>query len=188
MSRVSIASVVSTIPFASFWSSPWAAPLRESCVWLQRQAAPVVPPTPDRLVPDWLRPLCFQREIGRTIRARLANARRDARYAATLYAYASQPTWGAEDWRPYGRGVLRSWSKERLLEHFQMELERLLRIMQTPPALLGEAVWTHSALGTCEHLAQLYQEFRRRYGARRTRRFMCKVLTGYAWWFPAEEA
>ncbi len=186
MSVVSSASIASTIPFVSFWSSPWAAPLRASCVWLTRVPAPVVPPTPDRLAPGWLRPLWVQREVGRAIRARLANMRQYASYTATLYAYASLPTWGAEDWRPYGRGVLASWSDERLLEHFQMEVERLLRIMQAPPALLGAEVWTRCALGTCEHLAQLYQQFRRRYGARRTRRFVRKFLITYVWWTPAE--
>ena len=69
-----------------------------------------------------------------------------------------------------------------MLELFQIEMERLLRIIQAPPALLGEAVWTRAALGTCEHLAQLYHEFRRRYNARGIRVCVQQILRAYVTW------
>ena len=63
----------------------------------------------------------------------------------------------------------------------------MLRILQAPPALLGEVVWTRAALGACEHLAQLYHEFRRRYGARAVRRFVRRALVEYIYWEPPRE-
>ncbi len=180
-------SFASTVAFQSFWSQSWSSPLRAACVWLKRVPAPVVPPIPDRLAPGWLRPLCFQREVARAVQARIDWMRRNPDQSAMLYTLDSLPCWSCEDWTPYGRGVLRTWSDEWLLEHFQMEVERLLRVVQAPPRLLGEEVWTHVALGTCEHLAQLYKEFRRRYGARAVRRFVRDVLNLYVCWVPREE-
>ena len=59
------------------------------------------------------------------------------------------------------------------------EVERLLRLIQTPPALLGEVIWARSALGICEHLAQVYGELRRRYGARGVRVAVQQLLCAY---------
>ncbi|HEY7357216.1 MAG TPA: hypothetical protein VH590_12140, partial [Ktedonobacterales bacterium] len=134
-------------PFQSFWSSPWAASLRAACVWLKREPAPVVPATPDSLAPGWIRPLCLQRQIGKAIAARLAWMRQHPDQAAFLFPETSIPGWTRFFWTPYERRALRSWSDEWLLFHFQLEVERLLRIMQTPPALIGEEDWTLAALG-----------------------------------------
>ncbi|HEU5370083.1 MAG TPA: hypothetical protein VFU69_16550 [Ktedonobacterales bacterium] len=169
-------------PFQSFWSSPWAASLRAACVWLKREPAPVVPDTPDSLAPGWIRPLCLQRQIGKAIAARIAWMRAHPDQAAFLYPEDSIPGWTRFFWTPYQRQALRSWSDEWLLFHFQLEVERLLRIMQTPPALIGEEDWTLAALGACGHLAQVYHEFTRRYWVRRVRSFVGDVLHAYVTW------
>ena len=175
-------SFASTVPFTSFWSQSWSVPLRAACVWLRRTPPPVVPFTPNRLAPGWLRPLCLQREVGQAVGARLTWMRAHPDQAGYLYPTDSIPCWSRDAWIPYERGALRVWTDEWLLVLFQMEVERLLRIVQTPPALLGEEVWTRAALGACEHLAQLYREFRRRYQARPVRLFVRRVLRAYVCW------
>jgi hypothetical protein len=120
---------------------------------------PVVPATSDALAPSWIRPLCVQREIGKTIAARLARMRAHPDASAYLAYDYTIPLWTQAGWTPYTASALRTWSDEWLLLHFQIEAERLLRILQTPPALLGEEVWTRAALGACEHLAQIYHAF-----------------------------
>ena len=172
-------SFASTVPFASFWLSSWSAPLRSACVWFKRQPAPVVPATPAALAPGWLRPLCLQRMIGQAVFDRLAWLRAHPDQAASLFVTESMPGWDWGDWIPYDSRNLRQCSDELLLH-----------IVRMPPSLVGEALWTRSTLGTCEHLAQLYREFRRRYQARATRKFVQRVLTLYVLWEgpQAEEA
>jgi hypothetical protein len=177
-----------TIPFNSFWSSPWSAPLRGACHWLKREPAPVVPATPDALAPGWLRPLSLQRQIGQAIGWRLKWMREHPDHATFLFPTDSIPVWHDFGWQPYGRGVLRTWSDEWLNLHFVMEFERLLRIIQTPPRLMGEETWTRAALDACQHLAQVYHEFRRRYSSRRVRWFVRRVLEEYISWEPAPES
>ncbi len=94
-------------PFQSFWSSPWAAALRASCIWLQREPAPVVPDTPDSLAPDWIRPLCLQRWVGQAIAKRLAWMRQHPDQAAFLFPETSIPGWARFFWTPYERRALR---------------------------------------------------------------------------------
>ncbi len=181
-------SFASSIPYQAFWSQSWSAPLRAACIWLRRDPAPVVSRLPEALAPGWLRPLCVQRCIAQAIAARLAWMRQHPDLAAQRFLYPSTPDWTREAWTPYDRGWLRVWTEAWLLECFQVEVERLLRIMQTPPALLGEEVWTRVALGTCERLAQLYQELRRRSGMRAARRLVRDTLENFICWYPAREA
>jgi hypothetical protein len=176
--------ISSWTPFHSFWSSPWSLPLRNACIWLKRVPAPVVPATPDALAPNWIRPLCLQRVIGRAIGARIRWMREHPDQSAFLFPTDAIPLWTREAWTPFARSALRAWNEERLLLLFEIEVERLLRLMQVPPGLMGEEVWTHAVLGACEHLAQLYHEFRRRFGARRVRRFVREVLLDYIYWEP----
>ncbi len=175
-------------PFHSFWSSPWSARLRGACVWLTQVPGPVVPHTPDALAPGWIKPLCVQREIGKAIAARLAWLRAHPDAAGYLAYEYTIPLWTRAGWTPFAQKALGTWSDERLLLLFQVETERLLRIIQAPPALLGEEVWTRAALGACEHLAQVYHAFRRRYGARAVRRFVRRALVEYIYWEPRREA
>jgi hypothetical protein len=189
MAAIVAADIVSIwTPFHSFWSSPWAAPLRGACIWLKRTPAPHVPPTPDKLAPDWIRPLCLQRWVGQAIAARLAWVRAHPDSAGFLYADETIPLWTQTAWWPYHREVLRSESEAWLLTRFQMEVECLLRIMQVPPALLGEEVWTRAALGSCERLAQVYHELRRRVGTSRARQVLREALSVYVTLEPPREA
>ncbi len=175
-------------PFHSFWSSPWAASLRSACVWLKRTPAPLVPPTPDALAPDWIRPLCLQRWVGQAIAARLAWVRAHPDDAGFLYPDETIPLWTQTAWQLYRPDLVRSESEGWLLTRFQIEVECLLRIMQAPPALLGEEIWTRAALGSCERLAQIYHELRRRVGARSARRMLREVLSAYITLEPPAEA
>ena len=180
-------SIATWTPFQSFWSSPWSIPLRGACNWLQRKPGPVVPDTPDALAPSWVRPLCLQRLIGKAIRDRIAWNRQYPDRAAFLYPEDSIPVWTEISWTPYSRAALRSWSDEWLLIFFPMELERLQRLIQTPPSLLGEELWTRAALGACQHLAQMYHELRRRYHAKDARLLMHRLFEGYVFWEPPSE-
>lgn len=174
-------SFASTIPFTSFWSSPWSRSLRAACVWLKRTPAPVVPDTPDRLAPGWLRPLCLHRQIGWAIGARLAWQRAHPDLAALRFPIDSTPCWTEIAWQPYPRRILRVMTDEWLLSFWLVELERLQRIIETPPELIGER-WTRAALGCGEHLTQVYTEFKRRYKARPTRQFIGTLLQDYICW------
>ena len=50
-----------------------------------------------------------------------------------------------------------------------MEVERLLRIAEESPALVGNGDWTSAALASSEQIAQLYAELKRRHNAVRAR-------------------
>src|SRR5579871_4300116 len=115
-------SFASTLAFQSFWSQSWSAPLRGACRWLTRVPAPVVPSIPEALAPGWLRPLCFQREVARAIRDRLAWLRAHPDQAAMLSQDDSLPCWSEVDWMPYGRGGLRLWRDVMVLEQVQLNI------------------------------------------------------------------
>ncbi|HEY7358721.1 MAG TPA: hypothetical protein VH590_19700, partial [Ktedonobacterales bacterium] len=121
----------------------------------------------------------------KAIAARLAWMRQHPDQAAFFFPETSIPGWTRFFWTPYERRALRSWSDEWLLFHFQLEVERLLRIMQTPPALIGAEDWTRAALGACGHLAQVYHELKRRYGVRAVRRALRDLLYASVRWAPA---
>ena len=179
--------IADTLPYQSFWSSAWAAPLRRACHWLQREAAPDVPSVPDALAPGWLRPLCVQRLIGQAIAARLKRMRTHPDQTLFLFPEQAIPLWTPLAWEPYQPRTLHAGSNDWLTTQVLLEVERLLRILQVPPSLMGQEVWTHAALGACERLAQLYHEFRRRFNARRVRRFFRQALLEYIYWEPASE-
>ncbi|HLV97823.1 MAG TPA: hypothetical protein VKT82_04015 [Ktedonobacterales bacterium] len=147
-----------------------------------------MPSIPQALAPGWLRPLWLQREVGRAVAARLAWMRAHPDQAAMLHAEDAPSSWSSDDWTPYDRRCLRLWSDEWLAFWWEVNTERLLLLVRVPPALMGEDLWTHVLLGTCEHLAQLYHQFRKRYGARATRRFVRDTLNNYVCWEPKKEA
>ena len=103
-----------------------------------------------------------------------------------LYPVDSMPLWTEEGWTPYAQAALHRWSDEWLVTHFLTEVERVLWLVQVPPTLMGEEVWTRAVLGSCQHLAQVYHEFRRRYKARKVRRFVREALLDYIYWEPKE--
>jgi hypothetical protein len=153
---------VTTPALLSFWCTPWSETLRNACVWIARFGPPISGKQPDEDAPNWLRPLCLQRWVGKAIAARLAWMREHPERAAYCYGPESEPCWEPVAWVRYDWRCLRALAVETLLYIFGMEVERLLRIVQEPPALVGDADWTRAALGASEHLAQVYAELRRR--------------------------
>src|SRR6185437_1852657 len=172
-------SFADTIPFQAFWSQSWSAALRASCCWLTRLPGPNVPRLPDALAPGWLRPLCFQRVIANAVQARLAWRRAHPDAPPYVLEDGSSPAWDRAAWTPYDPRGLRGCRDEALLARFQVDLERLLRVMETPPDLPGIEVWTRAAMGACERLAQLYQELLRRCGMQAARRVVRRLLARY---------
>src|SRR5690242_14493871 len=152
-----------------FWCTPWSETLRAACVWIARFGPPISGQQPDKAAPRWLRPLCLQRWVGQAIAARLAWMREYPERAAYRFGRESEPCWEPVAWVSYERRCLRDLCEETLLSIFGMEVERLLRIVQEPPLLVGAADWTQAALGASEHVAQVYAELKRRHKARRAR-------------------
>jgi hypothetical protein len=173
---------MTTPDLLSFWCTPWSEPLRRACVWLTRFGPPISGQQPDQAAPRWLRPLCLQRWVGQAIAARLAWMRQHPERAAYRFGRESEPCWQAVAWASYERRCLRELAEETLLVIFGMEVERLLRIMQEPPMLVGDLDWTRATLGACEHLAQVYGELKRRHKAMHTRALVREELRGYITW------
>lgn len=163
-----------------FWCTPWSRPLRDACEWLARFGQPISGNKPDDLAPRWVRPLCLQRWVGKAIAARLAWMRDHPERAAYRYGRESEPCWHDVAWVSYEWRTLREFSEEALLTIFGMEVERLLRIMQEPPGLVGDLEWTRATLGASEHIAQVYKELKRRQppcaGARQSRALRARAI------------
>jgi hypothetical protein len=171
---------------AAFWSAPWSVPFRAACRWLAPDAQTRV--SPDAQPPAWLRPLCLQRWVGQAIAARLAWMR--AHPAAALYRYSgsfdegdpSIPYWADMATSSYTRLWLQHQEDDALLWRWNVEVERLLRVSEAPPCLVGENDWARSALGVALRLAQLYAELKRRHKARRARALLRDELRRYITW------
>ncbi len=162
-----------------FWLMPWSQPFRRACLWFTPDTQPLRGSKPDKEAPNWLRPFFVQRWTGEAIAARLA-ANPDTR--AYRYGDDSGPDWEALAWAGYPRSILRQLNEQTLLRIFGMEVERLLRIAQEHPYLVGSADWTGAALSASEHLAQLYAELKRRYKATQARAFVREELRRFVEW------
>jgi glutamyl-tRNA reductase len=68
-----------------------------------------------------------------------------------------------------------------------IEVERLLRIADAEPCLVGTTGWTCTALSTCEHLAQLYAELKRRHKAQQARAIIREELRQFVEWQEADD-
>ena len=171
----------STSALLSFWMTPWSRTLRGACVWLERLGAPISGTRPDAEAPNWLRPLCVQRRVGQAVADRLAwvAAHPEAGYRC---GRESEPCWTEVGWASYPRRYLRAMSEESLRWLFMMEVERLVRSMEEAPGLVGGADWTRGVLGACEHVAQVYGEWRRRHKARRARTIVREELAAFVAW------
>jgi hypothetical protein len=76
-----------------------------------------------------------------------------------------------------------------LLRLIAVELERLTRIAEEAPALVGGGCWTEAALAACAQVARLYAELKRRHRAERARALLCAELRRFvAWGCPVERA
>ena len=141
---------------ASFWSAPWSVPLRCACRWLEPEEQTRA--DSDASAPRWLRPLCVQRWVGQAVRDRLAWMQ--AHPEAACYRYGgsnnerqdrSIPCWTAEATVASARETLRGVTEESLLWGWNVEVERLLRVSEAPPSLLGEETWARAALRASVH-------------------------------------
>ena len=146
-----------------FWMMPWSAPFRAACRWFTPETQPLRGRKPNDDAPTWLRPLFLQRWVGQAIAARLAWL--EAHPQAKRYRYddESEPRWEEAAWASYERAFLRTFDEALLLWMFGMEVERLLRIAEEHPVLVGGTDWTCAVLGASEHLAQVYAELKRRH-------------------------
>ena len=136
----------------AFWSAAWTVPLRSACRWLTPAEQTKV--SPEAHPPRWLTPLCMQRWVGKAIVALLAWMQ--AHPEAALYRYSgpadegdpSIPCWTQP---PSVVAAWRDLSQEdegHLLWRWAVEVERLLRISEAPPALVGRDDWARAPCGS----------------------------------------
>ena len=177
----------STTDLLNFWMTPWSRALRGACVWLERLGAPISGTRPDAEAPKWLRPLCVQRWVGQAVADRLAWVAAHPEAAAYRCGRESEPCWTEVGWATYARRCLRAMSEETLRWLFVMEVERLVRSLEEAPGLVGGADWTRGVLGACEHVAQVYGEWRRRHKARRARAIVREELAAFVEWTDGSE-
>jgi hypothetical protein len=166
-----------------FWCTPWSEPLRRANIWLERFGQPIIGKQPDKKAPRWVRPLCVQRWVGQAIAERLAWMAEHPERTDYRYGKESEPCWDEVAWQRYDWRILHQFNDEMLLDDiFGVEVERLLRIMQEHPSLVGQVEWTQATLGASEHVAQVYAELKRRYKAARARCLLREALHGYVTW------
>ena len=170
---------------ALFWRLPWSAPLRAALPW---QADPDQFPAgePLPLAPGWLRPLCVQRLVGQAVAERAAWLEQHLCLDPYRFGRESEPDWHETNLLRYGRclGRLREEAQRWLLG---MEVERLLRLVQLSPSELGQGAWLAATLAASEHVAQVYQVWRRRYKAARAREMLCEELQRFLAWRSPQE-
>ena len=149
----------------AFWSAAWSVPLRSACRWLE----PAVQTHLDAAVqsPLWLKPFCVQRWIGQAVLDRLAWMRAHPEAAAYRFsgpagvgdaslARWTEPPSEVEAWLDVHLEI-----DDCLCWRWEVEVERLLRISEAPPALLGEALWAQAVLRSCARLSLVYAELKR---------------------------
>ncbi len=171
-----------------FWMTPWSQPLRRACVWIERFGPPISGKRPDKDAPNWLRPLCLQRWVAQAITARLAWMSAHPERAGYRFGRESEPCWDEVAWVSYDRRCLRELGEDTLRWIFGMEVERLLRIVQEAPSLVGGMEWTQATLGASEHVAQVYAELKRRRKAVRARGMLREDLRRFVTWESGGEA
>ena len=152
-----------------FWLSRWSRPLRAACPHLsdpqQQKAHKKLP------LPRWLRSVYVFYGIAQAVAQRAAWLA--AHPAATPYRFAdSAPCWVKDAALPYSEERLRKLAGTSFWWLFDVNLERLFRIMQADHNEIGQDRWTQAALGTAGHLMQVYRELQRRVGTQQARRLV----------------
>jgi len=162
-----------------FWYSRWVQPLRSACPWISMQARQMA--QDGWPAPDWMRPLYVQRWVGQAIAERLA---RQAKQATPFVPHFtdSVPCWNKTMTLPYDSKLLHALPELDVLWWWEVEVERLLRMIETPPSEIGEDRWTQAVMGVCGHLLQGYAELKRRCGWRRARALLREVLELFVRW------
>ena len=164
----------------SFLIAPWSLPIRRACPHLSEQMhTHVIPRAP---TPRWVGPQCIQRWIAQTIATRLAWQAKQPGPVRYRFGRTSAPCWSQSTTIPHERKSFLKLDETDLLWLAGIELERLYRIARTPQAAVGETLWTLTLLASCLHLAQIYQEYKRRHKARQARAFMRRAFTFFVTW------
>ena len=162
-----------------FWCLPWSAPLRAALSWQPALlSCPSMPPA----APRWLRPLCVQRWVGQAVANCVAWVRAQDGLVCYRFGNDSAPDWHPVNLERYSWRALHALCEEDLRWLLGMEIERRLRLALTPPEELGVGAWVAASLAACEHVAQVYHEFRRRVGARRARAIVREELGALLAW------
>lgn len=164
-----------------FWRLPWSAPLRSALAW-QPDPAQFLPDDAPPAVPQWLRPLCVQRWVGQAVAARAAWLAEHVVLDPYCFGRGSLPGWHATNLLTYDPRNLRALSEVWLRYLLGMEIERLLRLVQTPASELGEGAWLAAVLAASEHIAQVYHQLRRRYHAKAARAILREELRAFLDW------
>jgi hypothetical protein len=158
-----------------FWLMPWSAPLRDACCWIALLGAPLHGKKPNTDAPRWLRPLFVQRWVGQVVADRLAWLKAHPEAAGDRFGDESDPGWREDGWTLPARPRLRRLGEGELLRLVAVELERLARIAEEAPALVGGGHWTEVTLASCAEIARLYAELKRRHRAERARALMAAL-------------
>ncbi len=166
----------------TFWLTPWSQPLRDACEWVARDGPPLSGKRPDSDAPAWVRPLFLQRWVARAIAARLAWLREHPDLAGQRFGKESETDWTCVVWTFAEPRCLRELCEETLLWIFNCEVERLLRIAQESPLVVGNGAWTQAALVACAHLARVYAELRRRHRAMQAKAIVREELRRFVTW------
>jgi len=102
--------------------------------------------------------------------------------AAYRHPDDSAPIWEALVPAPYERGWLRTFEEEDYDWLARFEAERLMRLLDVPPVLVGQEEWTAAVLSIAEHLGRLYREMKRRQRAMRARALLHSALAQFVVW------
>jgi hypothetical protein len=171
----------------SFWVSPWSLPFRAACRWFTLDEQPMQGRGhSNQIAPGFVRPLLLQRWVAQAITARLTWLEAHPQEQPYRYGKESRPCWEDVAWKRYDWRILHQFEDAMLLWIFGMEVERLLRLTDTDPRLVGPGGWTCAALGASEHLAQLYYELKRRHRAMPARAMLRAALARFVDGPPAE--
>ena len=170
------------IELCDFWTMPWSAPFRAACCWVVLLGAPLQGKKPNDTAPAWLRPLFLHRWVAQTVVARLAWLRDHPDAPSERFGGDAAPCWNADGWVGHERPWLRAQHDDALLRLAAVEVERLTRIAQEAPSLVGAAHWTGAALGACARLAQVYAELKRRHRAMPARAMLRAELRRFVAW------
>ncbi len=167
---------------ADFWVMPWSEPLRNACCWIALLGAPLQGKKPDKEAARWLKPLFLQRWVGQAVADRMAWVRAHPEARGDRFGEESDPGWREEGWAPPERRCLRRLCEEELLRRVAVEAERLARIAEEAPALVGGGHWTEVTLASCAEVARLYAELKRRHHAARARALLREELRQFVAW------
>ena len=168
----------------SFWLEVWSGPLHA-------QPAVRLNDVPQMDLPRWpvvhqVGPRFLQRWVAQAVANRLAW--QESWISPHYYRYGRESdfSWERAASLPAGREALRGLDEEGRCWLFGVETEYLLRLVE-PGSRLSAEQRLLALAGTCWRIAQLYAEWKRRYGWRRARELVREALSPFLE-LPAEVA